>query len=388
MTSNVLRHVARLGAGALVMAMFMVSGPSGAPAVSARQLPLPDPAPDNFTSTFGRQAPSVDSFAPTGTAASVNAGIAISFTQPMSRPSVEQTFSIRPAVDGRIVWLDDFTLGFQPYVLAHSATYQVDVHGRSSRGVPMVGTNSWTFSTTAASPIVLAPGPLAIRVPILMYHYIRVNPDAHDRMGFALSVTPADFEAQMSWLARNGYHPITTNDLYSYLSGGRGLPGRPVILTFDDGYADFYNTALPILRSHDFTAVAYVVSGFVGRPGYMSAGQVVAADRAGIEIGSHTVDHANLARQSGAGVRYEVSASKQALERLVGHPVYSFCYPYGGFNSSAAWAVQSAGYRDATTTKFGFVETIAGRYVWGRVRISGGEGLGDFTVAVAGASQP
>ena len=59
--------------------------------------------------------------------------------------------------------------------------------------------------------------------------------------------------------------------------------------------------------SGDFTAVAYVVSGFVGRPGYMSAGQVVAADRAGIEIGSHTVDHANLARQSGAGVRYEVS---------------------------------------------------------------------------------
>jgi len=47
-----------------------------------------------------------------------------------------------------------------------------------------------------------------------------------------------------------------------------------------------------------------------------------------------------------------------------------------------------AGYRDATTTKFGFVETLAGRYVWGRVRISGGEGLGDFTVAVTGASQP
>jgi peptidoglycan/xylan/chitin deacetylase (PgdA/CDA1 family) len=385
-TSNVFRQAARLGAGALVVAVFLVSGPSGAPAVSARQLPMPDPPPDDFSSSFGRQSPSVDSFTPTGPGASVNSGITISFTQPMSRPSVERTFSIRPRVEGRLVWLDDFTLGFQPYVLAHSATYQVEVHGRSSRGVPMVGTNSWTFSTTAAPPIVLAPGPLAIRVPILMYHYIRVNPYAHDRMGFALSVTPADFEAQMTWLARNGYHPITTNDLYSYLSGARGLPSRPVILTFDDGYADFYNTALPILRSHDFTAIAYVVSGFVGRPGYMSAEQVVAADRAGIEIGSHTVDHVNLARQSGAGVRYEVSASKQALERLLGHPVYSFCYPYGGFNSAAAWAVQSAGYHDATTTKFGFVQTMAGRYVWGRVRISGGEGLGDFTVAVAGAS--
>jgi len=385
-TSNAFRHVARLGAGALVVAVFMVSGPSRAPGVSARQLPLPDPPPDNFSSTFGRQSPSVDSFAPIGAGVSVNSGITISFTQPMSKASVERTFSIRPRVEGRLVWLDDFTLGFQPYVLAHSATYQVEVHGRSSRGVPMVGTNSWTFSTAVAPPIVLAPGPLAIRVPILMYHYIRVNPEAHDRMGFALSVTPADFAAQMTWLTRNGYHPITTNELYSYLSGARGLPSRPVILTFDDGYADFYNTALPILRSHDFTAVAYVVSGFVGRSGYMSAEQVVAADRAGIEIGSHTVDHVNLARQSSAGMHYQVTASKQALERLLGHPVYSFCYPYGGFNSAAAWAVQSAGYRDATTTKFGFVETMPGRYVWGRVRIGGGEGLGDFTVAVAGAS--
>jgi peptidoglycan/xylan/chitin deacetylase (PgdA/CDA1 family) len=370
------------------VAVFLFSGPSRAPGVSAHQLPLPDPPPDNFSFTFSRQSPSVDSFAPTGAGVSVNSGITISFTQPMSKASVERTFSIRPRVEGRLVWLDDFTLGFQPYVLAHRATYQVEVHGRSSRGVPMVGTNSWTFSTAAAPPIVLAPGPLAIRVPILMYHYVRVNPEAHDRMGFALSVTPADFAAQMTWLARNGYHPITTNELYSYLSGARGLPSRPVILTFDDGYADFYNTALPILRSHDFTAVAYVVSGFVGRSGYMSAEQVVAADRAGIEIGSHTVGHVNLARQSGASMRYQVTASKQALERLLGHPVYSFCYPYGGFNSAAAWAVQSAGYRDATTTKFGFVETMVGRYVWGRVRISGGEGFGDFTVAVAGASQP
>jgi peptidoglycan/xylan/chitin deacetylase (PgdA/CDA1 family) len=382
-TWNVLRHSARLSARLLVAAVFLVTGPAGA---SARLLPLPDPPSDDISSSFGRQAPSVDSFAPAGAGVSVNSGITISFTQPMSKASVERSFSIQPRVEGRPAWLDDFTFGFQPYLLAHSVTYQVEVHGRSFRGVPMVGTNAWTFSTAAAPPIVNAPGPVAIRVPILMYHYIRVNPVEHDRLGFALSVTPADFAAQMSWLARNGYHPITTDDLFAYLGGSRGLPNRPVILTFDDGYADFYNTALPILRSHDFTAVAYVVSGFIGRPGYMSGEQVLAADRAGIEIGSHTVDHVNLAKQSGAGVRYQLTASKQALERILGHKVNAFCYPYGGFNSTVAATVQWAGYRDATTTKFGFVETMAGRYVWGRVRVSGGESLGDFTVAVASAS--
>src|SRR5947209_8049958 len=132
MTSNAFGRVARFGVGLLAVAVFMVSGPSGAPVVSANHLPLPDSAPDNSTFTFSRQAPSVDSFAPTGTGVSVNAGITISFTQPMSRASVERTFSIRPRVDGRLVWLDDFTLGFQPDLLAYSAIYEVEVHVHSS----------------------------------------------------------------------------------------------------------------------------------------------------------------------------------------------------------------------------------------------------------------
>src|SRR5260370_8672843 len=82
----------------------------------------------------------------------------------------------------------------------------------------------------------MAPGPTSINVPILTYHYIRVNPDRNDRMGFALSVTPSDFAAQMDWLAQNGYHPITTEDLYTYLTGCGGLPSNPGILTLDDHY--------------------------------------------------------------------------------------------------------------------------------------------------------
>jgi peptidoglycan/xylan/chitin deacetylase (PgdA/CDA1 family) len=205
-------------------------------------------------------------------------------------------------------------------------------------------------------------------------------------MGFALSVTPSDFAAQMEWLAQNGFHPITLQDLNAYLSGERGLPSRPVILTFDDGYADFYSTALPILRSHDFRAVAYVVSAFIGWPGYMTAAQVQTADRAGIEIGSHTVHHANLTRQSSVNLLYELTASKQALEQLLGHPVLSFCYPSGRFNARVVAAVRVAGYQDATTTMFRFVRTRDDRYIWGRLRIGGGETLGQFAVAMLSVS--
>ena len=151
-----------------------------------------------------------------------------------------------------------------------------------------------------------------------------------------------------------------------------------MILSFDDGYADFYTTALPVLRAHDFSAVAYIVSGFVGRPGYMNAAQVLEADRSGIEIGAHTVDHADLSRQSADGLRYQLTASKTSLEQLLGHPVLSLCYPSGRFNSTVAAAAENAGYRDATTTRWGSMRTLASRYIWDRLRISGGERLDQF----------
>jgi peptidoglycan/xylan/chitin deacetylase (PgdA/CDA1 family) len=174
--------------------------------------------------------------------------------------------------------------------------------------------------------------------------------------------------------------------LHSYLLGRAGLPSRPVILTFDDGYEDFYTTALPVLTSHDFKAVSYVVSGFIGRGGYMSASQIREADRVDIEIGSHTVDHADLTRQSFDGLRYQVMGSKRALEELLGHPVLSFCYPSGKFSPNVVSVVQEAGYSDATTTKYGFVRAMDGRFLWGRLRVSGGESLADFAADVLRAS--
>ena len=381
------RHVT----AAFVGAMVHQSGdqptrkpkPSPPLALAAAPAVVHKPAPWNGSA---RVAPYVESVEPSSNSAPTNAAIVVTFTQPMVQASVERSFALRPSVEGRMSWSDMFTFRFQPFQLAHGAAYEVSVGGRSLRGGNLTGQRVWHFSTLFGPPLVQVPGASSIKVPILTYHYIRINPDTRDRLGFALSVTPADFAAQMDWLASNGFHTITTADLYAYLAGSQALPSRPVILSFDDGYEDFYYTALPILRAHDFTAVAYVVSGFVGRPGYMNAAQVVEADRSGIEIGSHTVDHANLARSAYGNVQFELVASKQALEHVIGHPVLSFCYPSGQFNATVAAQVQAAGYNDATTTAFGFVHYLLDRYRWSRLRISGGEGLGDFAAALNGAS--
>ena len=330
-----------------------------------------------------RDPPSVQSAEPSGDAVPTDAPIVVSFNESVAPDSV--SLSVDPDVGGQLTWDDLFTLRYQPIGLAHNATYHVTVHGRSFRGLPLRGRTSWDFTTATGAPVALAPT-WAIRVPILMYHYIRINPDPRDGMGYRLSVTPSDFAAQMDWLARAGYHPVTTLDVMDYLNGTRGLPSKPVVLSFDDGYQDFFSAAVPILRAHDFVAVAYVVSGFIGQWGYMTAQEIKSLQGAGFEIGSHTVNHVDLTTQSSDGLAYQLSASKDSLEHLLGRQVTAFCYPYGKFGRREAYAVAAAGYQDATTTLGGSYRTAAGRYTWSRLRVSGGESLYQFELGVLGDS--
>jgi peptidoglycan/xylan/chitin deacetylase (PgdA/CDA1 family) len=218
-----------------------------------------------------------------------------------------------------------------------------------------------------------------ITLPILMYHYIRKPPSIRsDWLGYKLSIAPADFAAQMDWLSGNGFHPVDFNDVRAYFAGKEPLPTRPVVITFDDGYEDLYSAAFPILSAHDFKAVAYIVSGFVGRQGYATAAQVVQMDHNGIEIASHTVNHADLARSSPGSVRRELVDSKRWLEHLVGHPVLDFAYPSGKFNAQVVAEVQQAGYDTAVTTLDSVDHSLTDRLLWTRIRVGGGESLADF----------
>ena len=222
-----------------------------------------------------------------------------------------------------------------------------------------------------------------ITLPILMYHYVRNPPSMRDDlMGYKLSVSPADFTVQMDWLTTHGYHPVDFNDVRAYFAGNEPLPASPVVITFDDGYADLYTTAYPILAAHGFKAVAYIVSGFVGQPRYVTPAQLVQMDQNGIEIASHTVDHVDLARSSNASLMHELVDSKRSLENLLGHPVLDFAYPSGAFNAQAVAAVQRVGYDTAVTTLFSVDHSVADRYLWTRVRVGGGESMADFVSSI------
>ena len=268
-------------------------------------------------------------------------------------------------------------------------------------GAPAQVTRQLTNAGPSPSPRAVSPsrppsevaiipaGRARIRVPILEYHYIRVNLNALDRLGFRLSVTPTDFQAQMSWLAANDYHPVLLEDLRAYFLAGRSLPARPVVLTFDDGYADFYQTAFPILRRLGFKAVAYLVPGFFGRPGYVDQEQVRQLDASGmVEIASHTVNHLDLTKVDASALNVQLQASKASLEQLLGHPVLHFCYPSGRFDRRVVAAVTAAGYQTATTEQSGTEHDWAGRLTWSRVRVDGGENLREFEQRLGSSEAP
>lgn len=229
------------------------------------------------------------------------------------------------------------------------------------------------------------PGGGGVSVSILTYHWIRTNPVPSDQLGFRLSVTPQHFAEQMAFLHYAGAHPITLGEAMSALQTGKPLPPRPVILTFDDGYGDFASRATPVLQQYGFVATDFVVSGFIGRPAYMTIDQIHQVEAAGMVIGCHTVNHVDLAHAAPSLAQMQITVSHQQLEHLLGHPVLDFAYPYGAWNAQVEKMVLADGFRDAVTTAAGLWLQVANRGAWPRLAVEGGDALDAFAAkALAG----
>src|SRR5690348_11174067 len=194
-------------------------------------------------------------------------------------------------------------------------------------------------------------------IPILMYHNIAPAPRELQRWR-SLYVHPRSFARQMALLRRLGYVGLSMSAAMPYLRGER--QGRVVVITFDDGYADNLDNALPVLRDVGFSATCYIVSCALGRYNewddakvgvrkpIMTVAQLRAWQLGGMEVGAHTRSHARLATRDDAQLRDEIAGCKADLENLLGVPVPQFCYPYGGHDARIVAAAQIAGYTAAT----------------------------------------
>lgn len=192
--------------------------------------------------------------------------------------------------------------------------------------------------------------PVRVR-PVLMYHSISRSsqPDPH-----RLRVHPDRLDRHLRLLRRLGLRGVPLSALLR--AQERGEAGRLVALTFDDGYTDFVEHAMPVLERHGMSGTLYVVAGRMGGANewdsgpqldIMNADQVRAVAAAGHEVGSHTLTHARLAGADPDSLTAEIAGSRRVLEELLQREVASFCYPYGASDAAAADAVQAAGYDNA-----------------------------------------
>ncbi|RKQ86309.1 polysaccharide deacetylase [Solirubrobacter pauli] len=166
-------------------------------------------------------------------------------------------------------------------------------------------------------------------IPVLCYHQIRTPTAADGAQARPYIVRPSVFAAQMRALDDAGYTTVTGDALVAHVLRGEPLPRKPVLLTFDDASAGQYTEAFPVLRRHRFKATFFIMTVVLGKPGWLTRGQVRKLDRAGMTIGTHTWDHKAVPEYAGADWETQVEQPTRALEKLVGHPVRLFAYPFG-----------------------------------------------------------
>jgi peptidoglycan/xylan/chitin deacetylase (PgdA/CDA1 family) len=260
--------------------------------------------------------------------------------------------------------------------------------GTAVPGQTLPATAVATLPVPTTEPIALGgPTQGPTYVPILMYHYVRVNPNPRDHAGFVLSVTPTDFAVQMLYLYKYGFHVVSLHEAVEAIATHRALPPHPVVLTFDDGYRDFYSTAAPVLRQLGFTATDYIITGFTSNSRFMDWSMIEALDQEGFTMADHTVNHQALNAMSPAMAQWEMLQAKHDLEAHLGHPVVDLAYPGGDFTASVARQAQQLGFESAVTTEFGPLHTPATLWTMTRMRVSGGISM-DYFASLVGGEAP
>jgi peptidoglycan/xylan/chitin deacetylase (PgdA/CDA1 family) len=242
--------------------------------------------------------------------------------------------------------------------------------GHSRAAAPRRRTRSSRISVSTAPPP--PEGPHNAPVPILMYHVLA--PALPGAPYPDLYVKPADFRAQVAWLAAHGYHAVTLRQVYDYWHGVHALPRKPVVLTFDDGYHSDFTVALPTLRARRWPGVLNLEVRNLQPVWGTRPGMVRKLIAAGWEIDAHTITHPDLTTVGPAELRFQVAGSRAAIRRRFHVPVDFFCYPSGRYDDAVVAAVRAAGFLGATTETEGFARP-GSLFTLDRVRVNESDGV-------------
>ncbi len=239
--------------------------------------------------------------------------------------------------------------------------------GKAARGHTATPSARSTTTSTQGTGI---PGHAT--VPILMYHVINPPPPTAPYPG--RYVPASEFAAQMRALKAAGWHAVTLDQLEANWTRGVPLgPGRPIVLTFDNGYASQYTNALPVLRALGWVGVENIqLSGLPPSEGGLTDAQVRGLLAAGWELDTQGISHADLIQLDSTGLTYQIDTARQILRRRYGVPVNWFCYPSGHYDPAVIAAVRAAGFIGSTTVVPGWASRSEDPYRLPRLRVLGG----------------
>jgi peptidoglycan/xylan/chitin deacetylase (PgdA/CDA1 family) len=216
-----------------------------------------------------------------------------------------------------------------------------------------------------------------------MYHSISDSRQETTHPYYRTVTSLEVFACHMNYLHDEGYSVVNLREAVSYMESSGRSSTRPVVITFDDGYQDFYTNAFPIINRHNFGATVYLPTAYIGTTAREFKGtecltwdQVRELRKAGIEFGSHTVTHPQLKSVTAENVKYEVRSSKDTIEQELGCPVTSFAYPYAFpetdpvFTRTLRGMLEEAGYENGVSTIIGTADRTSERFFLERLPIN------------------
>lgn len=207
------------------------------------------------------------------------------------------------------------------------------------------------------------------RVSVLMYHHVQDLEKAKSLNQQSLTVSTETFKEQMQYLKDRGYKTIYASDLNNFFDQGIPVPGKSILITFDDGYEDFASDALPILRGVGFNSIVFVPTGLMNNGGYLNWDSISGIAGVGdVMFANHTWSHKNMGSDTSTIKSEITTADIQLTERNLNSPKV-FAYPYGLSSGGAIKTLSDLGYTLAFTTKPGSIQCKANRFELTRIRI-------------------
>lgn len=216
----------------------------------------------------------------------------------------------------------------------------------------------WYLGAAHAHAEQVPPGP--VRIPILIYHSVRPDGSYETGEQIEYSLTPEQFDEQLTYLEQHGYTPITMDEALNDIKAGTTSVARPVAITFDDGWENQYRYAFPILQKHNMLATFYIYTNPISKSdNFLTWNQVREMQAAGMTIGAHSLSHPDFRTLSPDQMRKEVAESRIVLQQMLGRPVLHFATPFGYDSPELDRLVAEAGYETGRSTYEGAMHDTA-----------------------------